>query len=242
MPTTADPTPVVLLHGWGGSYTDTWQDSSLEQALTAAGRTLLRIDLPGHGPLPVSHNASDYTEIARQLDDKLPPSGQLDGVGFSLGGKLLLELASQRPQRFRRLVIAGVGTNIFHREAGETVAKALLDGIAPDAPAALRAVVEAARQSVNDPRGLAAVIRRPSQPVEPDALAAVHAEVLLVVGTGDGIAGALEPLVRALPRATSVVIDGLDHVSTPQADEFSTAAANFIVTGDRSATPPIDQQ
>jgi pimeloyl-ACP methyl ester carboxylesterase len=233
--------PVVLLHGWGGSYADTWQGSPLERALNAARRPLVRVDLPGHGHDPASHEASDYVNIAQQLDEKLSPSAQLDGIGFSLGGKLLLELASQRPERFRRLVIGGVGANIFHREAGEAVAAALLNGVAPDAPAALRSVVEAARESINDPLALAAVIRRPSHPISPDALGAVRAEVLLVVGGADGIAGAWEPLARALRCPRSVIVDGLDHVSTPSSNEFATAAANFILAGDPPATSPTDQ-
>jgi len=115
----ADPAPVVLLHGWGGTYQTTWSGSVLERRLRAAGRTVAGLDLPGHGPGPVSHEPKDYELIASQLAMILPHAVVMDGVGFSLGGKLLLQLAAGHPGRFRRLVIGGVGANLFRPENGE---------------------------------------------------------------------------------------------------------------------------
>ena len=110
--------PVVLVHGWGGTYRSTWSESPLERSLIRAGRTVLGVDLPGHGRTPAPHDPRAYAYIAGQLGDKLPAGRAIDAVGFSLGGKLLLQLAACHPERFRRLVIAGVGANLFRRRTG----------------------------------------------------------------------------------------------------------------------------
>ena len=118
-----DPTPVVLLHGWGGSYAATWRNSTLEHSLRAAGRQVIELDLPGHGTGPVSHEPSDYEFIADLVAESLPADSVLDAIGFSLGGKLLLQLAAEQPARFRRLAVGGVGGNLFRPEAGEAMAE-----------------------------------------------------------------------------------------------------------------------
>lgn len=226
-----DPTPVVLLHGWGTSYATTWRGSELEKSLRDAGRSIVELDLPGHGAGAVSHDPADYEFIADLLARSLPAEVQLDAVGFSLGGKLLLQLAAEQPDRFRRVVVGGVGGNVFRPEAGEAVSRGLLEGLPDDSPAVLRAVVEEARASGNDLHGLAAVIRRPPRPVAPEALSAIRADVLLVVGTDDGIAGAPEALTAALPEAETAVIEGLDHLSTHTSAEFQNRAAAFVLAG-----------
>lgn len=227
--------PVVLLHGWGGSYSGTWQDSDLVRSLHRAGRKVIGIDLPGHGRGPVSHEPGDYEFIADLVAAALPRDVVLDAAGFSLGGKMLLQLAAEQPRRFRRLAIGGVGENLFRPEAGDAVSAALLDGLPSDASAALRSVVEEARSSGNDPLALSAVIRRPPRPIDPDVLRAIHADVLLVVGTDDVIAGSLTPLADAMPTAGAVVVPGLDHMSTPRSPEFQGRAAAFLLrTGERA--------
>lgn len=167
--TRTDPPPVVLAHGWGGSYDQTWRGSGLESDLTAAGRIVLTVDLPGHGRRPCSHRPADYSDIAEQLWACLPQAEQLDAVGYSLGGKLLLRLAAEHPGSFRRLVILGVGQNAFVPEDGELLATALLQGIPDHAPESLRTLLEEVRCSGNDLESLAAVIQRP-----PDKIGRAH--------------------------------------------------------------------
>ncbi|MET8427700.1 alpha/beta fold hydrolase [Nocardia sp. NPDC004860] len=228
----AGPAPIVLLHGWGGSYATTWRGSRLEKVLKGAGREVLELDLPGHGIRPASHSPADYEFLTDQIDEALPPDIVLDGVGFSLGGKLLLQLAVQHPRRFRRLVIGGVGANLFRPEAGEAVSRALIQGLGPDAPDALRSVVAEALASGNDPLAMAAVVRRPPRLVSRDALATIRSEVLLVVGSNDRIADGADPLARAIPSARTIIVEGLDHTSTPSSTEFQDQAAGFVLANE----------
>lgn len=220
--------PVVLAHGWGGSYDGTWRGSRLESELVAAGRTVVAVDLPGHGLGPSSHDPADYADIAEQLWARLPQDGPLDAVGYSLGGKLLLRLAAEHPRRFRRLAILGVGQNAFVPENGELIATALSHGTPDSAPEGLRTLLEEVRSSGNDPHALAAVIRRPPRVLDLPALAGIEAEVLLVVGEDDDVAGAPDALAGGLPHNRLLRLPGLGHSATPTARAAQQAAAAFL--------------
>ena len=41
--------PVVLVHGWGGSFLNTWQKSGFTALLEDADRAVIGVDLLGHG-------------------------------------------------------------------------------------------------------------------------------------------------------------------------------------------------
>lgn len=232
----AGTAPVVLVHGWGGSAHMTWDGTLLERGLTADGREVVGVDLPGHGPAGGSPDPDDYACIAAQLSERLPERlpdrPGLDAVGFSLGGKLLLQIAASEPARFRRLVIAGVGGNLFRREDGDSLAAALVGGVPPDElPTPVGDVARAAIASGNDRAAMAAVIRRPFRPVAPADLAAIRAEVLLVVGDRDVVAGDVAALLAALPDARLVRVPDLDHVGTPRSVVLADAAQQFLRRG-----------
>ena len=41
--------PVVLIHGWAGSFRETWQSTGMDALLEDCGRTVAGVDLLGHG-------------------------------------------------------------------------------------------------------------------------------------------------------------------------------------------------
>jgi pimeloyl-ACP methyl ester carboxylesterase len=55
----------------------------------------------------------------------------------------------------------------------------------------------------------------------------VRLPVLVVLGDQD-FAGPAEPLVDALPDATLVMLDGVDHLATPMNFGFIDAALGFL--------------
>ena len=57
--------PVVLVHGWGGSFRTTWRQSGFTELLADAGRTVIGVDLLGHGAAPKPHDPADV----RRPDD-----------------------------------------------------------------------------------------------------------------------------------------------------------------------------
>jgi len=83
--------PLLLVHGLGSSR-NAW--TPLLPAL-ARERTLILIDLPGHGASPAEADSFSFAGLARSLDAWLTAEA-LDGVdmaGSSMGARLVLEMA-----------------------------------------------------------------------------------------------------------------------------------------------------
>jgi pimeloyl-ACP methyl ester carboxylesterase len=224
--------PVVLVHGWGGSFSATWERSGMTALLADADRPVIGVDLLGHGTAPKPHDAAAYADLTARVLDALPED-PVDAVGFSLGALTVLRAAVAHPERFNRLVLAGIGRNVFERDdAGTERILAALDAGADD-PATIddntaRLFVQYAHQPGNDPVALAAVLRRPERgPLTHDAVAAVCCPVLVVVGDRDFVHPADE-LVAALPNARQVVLRHTDHFATPESFGFIDATLDFL--------------
>ena len=86
------------------------------------GANRSRWSCPGHGQgSAITPIRPSYADLAGSAAESTLPSQPFDAVGYSLGGKLLLELAIRLPGRIGRMVLGGVGDNVF---APETVAAA----------------------------------------------------------------------------------------------------------------------
>jgi pimeloyl-ACP methyl ester carboxylesterase len=226
--TAADATPVVLVHGWGGSFAATWRRSGFTELLADAGRPVIGVDLLGHGEAPKPHDPAAYADLTERIADVLPAE-PVDAVGFSLGALTLLRLAVRRPSAFRRLVVAGIGRNAFERDdAVRERILAALDGVADPEDNLARLFAQYAGQPGNDRVALAAVMRRTDgAALTSDELAAVTAPVLVVIGDRD-FAGPADQLVEALPDARLVVLRNVDHFATPESFGFIDATLEFL--------------
>lgn len=120
----------VFLHGFMGSGSD-WQHIATK--LAAQGQTVLVLDLPGHNP-----NNSDLASVATLsfawlcdwLHHKLTAAGlnqpaAVRLVGYSLGGRLALAAASQKPHWLHSLVLESASPGISDPAARQT--RAALD-------------------------------------------------------------------------------------------------------------------
>ncbi len=224
MPEDACP-PVVLVHGLAASFDRTWLDNGWVDLLDDVGRDVVRVDLLGHGAAEKPHDPAAYADMERVLAAALPP-GPVDGVGFSLGARALLRIASQEPRRFRRLVVAGVGANLFRTDDPEPIAKAIVEG-ADEADRVGQHFSQLASSPGNDPLALAACLRRVPPPLGRAELGAIDLPVLVVLGDRD-FAGPPDPLLEALPDPHLVVLRGVDHFATPKAFGFLEAALGFL--------------
>jgi pimeloyl-ACP methyl ester carboxylesterase len=220
--------PVVLVHGWGGSFESTWQRSGFTDLLADAGREVVGIDLLGHGTAPKPHDSAAYADLGTRVLELLPDE-PVDAIGFSLGAMTLLRVAAMHPERFRTLVLAGIGKNVVDPEddhAGERIAAAI-EGTAPDSDTHAHVFAQYAHQAGNDPVALAAIMRRPRSPMSPELLTGATCPILVVIGDKD-FAGPGEPLVDALPNATLKVLRNVDHFATTEAFGMWDAALEFI--------------
>lgn len=226
MADTTPAPPVLLLHGFATSAARTWRDNGWIDLLRDAGREVLAPDLLGHGTAPKPHDPAAYDDVERLVADSLPP-GPIDAIGFSLGARVILTLASDEPDRFARIVLAGVGANLFRDDDPELIARALLGEDTSDNPVA-RYFRGLASSPEADPTALVAYLRRPHhRPLDDERLAAITCPVLVVLGDRD-FAGPADPLLERLPTAELVVLPGVDHFATPKDFGFLDAALEFV--------------
>ncbi|WP_270238782.1 alpha/beta fold hydrolase [Rothia kristinae] len=116
--------PVLLVHGLAVTAAQCWVRTGWTRAL--AHRDLVLIQLPGHGDPAPAAGASASGEIPVEEDDGVPgllaailEAGAeaceslgvpvlLDGLGYSLGARLLWQLAREEPEALCRLVLGGL--------------------------------------------------------------------------------------------------------------------------------------
>lgn len=223
--------PVVLLHGCGGSPEQAFGQTGWVEAFRAAGRQVCAVRLPGHGRESPSHDPAAYADMALSALTDLPP-GACDVVGFSLGAKLALDIAVRWPGRVRRMVLGGIGDNAFAPETvGEAAAAALEHGAGPDTPPGVRAFLCTWDPALNDPLAVAAVLRRPANPVlDEGRVQAIAAPVLVVNGADDFVMKLGSQLFAAL-GATPHVLPGVGHFDLTAQTEFRDIAVRFLGEG-----------
>jgi pimeloyl-ACP methyl ester carboxylesterase len=220
--------PVMLVHGFASSYEQNWRQPGWADLLRDEGRRVIGVDLLGHGQAGRPHDPAAYADLEQSLLTALPPAGPVDAVGFSLGAELLLRAAAAAPERFRRIVIAGVGDGVFRPGDSEPVVRAVKSGQADEsASPAAAALARFARAPGNDPAALAACLLRPRTPLTLAEVARIQAQALVVLGERDFAWPAVE-LVAALPGARFAALPGTDHFGTPREFRFVQAALDFL--------------
>lgn len=219
--------PVMLVHGWGGSFRQTWVSTPLVPLLEDAAREVIGVDLLGHGEAPKPHDAAAYNDMSARIIEALP-AGPVDAVGFSLGAMTLLRTAISRPRAFRRLVLAGIGENVFRRDPERTKRiVAAVRGEVSDDDVMANLFAQYAASPGNDREALALVMERDHEPFSTAELTNVTCPVLVVIGDKD-FAGPGEPLADALPNASLKTLRNVDHFATPEKFSFIDAVLDFV--------------
>lgn len=242
--------PVVLLHGWAlhaGLFTP------LLPAFARAHR-VLAADLPGHG-----HSTAPATWTLDAVVDALAHTfdaeGELDVLGWSLGGLVALAWARAQPGRVRRLVLVGTSPRFVAGDGWpHAMAPVTLQRFADELRVAYRPTLQRFLtlqvQGSDDGKATLAALRHalhargtPDPSVLSDALEVlggadlrdaipgIGQRTLVVAGDRDTLAplGASRWLAAALPRATLVEIPGAAHapfLSHP--DAFVAAVLPFL--------------
>jgi pimeloyl-ACP methyl ester carboxylesterase len=223
----------MLVHGWGGSFATTWQQSGFTELLADAGRTVIGVDLLGHGQAPKPHDPEAYADLTTRIVEALPDQ-PVDAIGFSMGAMTLLRVAMTQPHRFHRIVVAGIGRNVFERD--DAARDRILAAIESDGASQhhesndnqARLFAQYAAQPGNDPLALAAAMRAPSaSAITREHLAAITCPVLVAVGDRDFVLPA-DQLVEALPNARYVELRRTDHFATPESFDFIDATLEFL--------------
>lgn len=211
---------VVLVHGFASNRQTNWIGPGWYDALTKAGRRVLALDLRGHGLSDKPHDAAAYDEalMARDVIALLDHAGlsQADYIGYSMGGFIGVSAVAQAPDRFGRVVLAGIGKNytdasiVDPHDIAEGLLAPSLDDVRGQVPRQFRRFAES---SGNDLKALAACMLRPRRSLGPSDLAHVQSPVLVVTGEKDTISGPPEPLAALFPNGRCALIPGREHMN-----------------------------
>lgn len=220
--------PIVLVHGWGGSFASTWQSSGFTELLRDARREVIGVDLLGHGTAPKPHEPEAYADLTARVLDAMPDT-PVDAVGFSLGAITLLRIAIDQPHRFRKLVLAGIGKTLFDDDpTGTERIIAGLEGTAPPDDNIARLFAQYGKQPGNDLAALTAVMKRPrGEQFTPELVARATCETRVIIGDKD-FAGPGDALANALPLGSLTTLRNVDHFATPESFGFIDAALEFL--------------
>ncbi|MEO7908205.1 MAG: 2-succinyl-6-hydroxy-2,4-cyclohexadiene-1-carboxylate synthase [Roseiflexaceae bacterium] len=229
--------PLLLLHGFTGSAA-TW--TPLITTLSPHFRTLAP-DLIGHGRSDSPPDAGRY-RMERCVGDLLALLDTLeiarpDVLGYSMGGRVAMQLAAAAPERIGALVLESSSpgiADVAERQTRIVADEALADQIVRDGleafverwehlplfasqaalPAETRARLHAQRLR-NDPLGLANSLRGMGTGQQEslwDRLAGLDVRTLLIAGQLDAKYRVLAGEMRALlPNAHAVIVPGAGH-------------------------------
>jgi pimeloyl-ACP methyl ester carboxylesterase len=224
--------PVVLVHGWGGSFRHTWQEPGIDALLHDSGRSVVGIDLLGHGNAEKPHAPEAYDNLSQWLLDQIPDKfPTVDIIGFSLGALTTLGALLTQPERFRRVILAGIGDGVFGGQDNSRHQRIVdaLEGNGALDDTFSQMFVQYAHQPGNDSLALTAIMKRPpSPPITTEQLASISTEVLVVIGDKD-FAGPSDLLASSFPQGKLCVLKNTDHFATTESFSFIDALLDFMM-------------
>lgn len=227
-----DAVPAVLVHGFGGDR-DSWM---VLEPLLAEERTVVALDLPGHGASGRDVGAGTVAALAAILVGTLDALGfgKAHLVGHSLGGAVALAAAAAEPGRAASLTLvapAGVGPEI---DGGYLAAFLAADRRKElkDALGRLFADPEAVdRRMVDD------VLRMKRQDGVPEALAGIAAACF-----PDGRQAAdLRPALAGLACPVTVVWGEADRILPPTQAEGLPEAVTIVRIAGAGHMPHLEK-
>jgi pimeloyl-ACP methyl ester carboxylesterase len=248
-----DGSPVLLLHGWGGSV---FMFRHNMTALAEAGYRAIAVDLRGHGlsEKPIGRGlystdrmVADVREVADRLE--VP---RMALVGQSMGGAIALRLALSDPARVARLALinpAGL-SGIPLVRAGRLFRSPLFDRVVHRILPrwVIRRILAVAygdpgRLSERDVDEYWAPSQFPAyaqamraltcefdwDPVALEELATLRLPILVIVGGADRLITWTQAAAARVPSAKVVVVDGAGHVLVDERpDDVNSLLLDFL--------------
>jgi 3-oxoadipate enol-lactonase len=219
---------VVVLCSSLGAPAAMWD----RQLPALAGRTVVRVDHPGHGDAPLA-DVEDVADLAQRVLAAVD-GDRFSFVGLSLGGAIGMRLALDAPDRLDRLVLASTSPR-FGEPAQwvERAATVRAYGLGAIVDAVLARWFTPAFDDVDtyrelflntDPEGYARCCEALSRFDVRDALSAVDVPTLVIAGADDPStpAAEVEAIARSIPNARfELIADAAHLVNVQRANDFN---------------------
>ncbi|WP_323958723.1 alpha/beta fold hydrolase [Arthrobacter sp. JZ12] len=240
--TASELRPVLLLHGFASSAKLNWIDSGWVRALTEAGRTVITMDLPGHGASAAPEEMDAYSpsriraDLLQILQDahvhpivENQPATGVDIIGYSLGSRLAWEFGATQPELVHRMVLGGPGSGdplaAFDLAAAQ---RFLSDGTPINDKSTQELLRMAQLIHTNDIFALLTMVeaikREPYIPAE----AVPRMPLLLVAGDADERAETMPELAALSGQAEVLWLPGRTHANAVTSRAFKEAALEFL--------------
>jgi pimeloyl-ACP methyl ester carboxylesterase len=225
-----DGKPIVLVHGFASHYRLNWVGTRWQETLTNTGFRVIGLDCRGNGASHKPHDPAAYALATmaadvRRLLDYLGIE-LADYLGYSMGARVGLQAVVDYPDRWRRVVLGGLGLKGAFDQAS-SIAHAMRGG-SPENDVAKSFHEFAAAQPANDLDALAACIEGQQQAFDDAQLASIRVPILIVVGEKDELASSAPELVERIPTARLVTVSARDHMGTVPSRDFKAAAQAFL--------------
>ena len=212
--------PVVLVHGWGGSFAHHLAGTGLGGAPPGrrAHRHRRRSPRPRHRAQAARARGLRRPHHPRSSRRSRPTARSMPS-GSRWAPRRCSNWPARHPERFGRIVVGGIGANLFRDDAdGRRRIVAAVRGQVTDTDVRSQLFAQYAGQPGNDPVALAAVLRAASRAQRARPPSAGRRQL---PGAGRAWATTTSPArptrwSEALPDARLVVLKNTDHFATPE--------------------------
>ena len=228
--------PVILVHGFASRAEHNWGITGWYKTL-APNYRVIALDCRGHGQSDKPHDVNAYggrvmeEDVIRLIDHLGIRRALL--MGYSMGGHLAMGLLAHHPDRFRAVVLGGIGVGggVSRPEERKRIVAALL---ATDASTVTELRARQFRQfaeaNKNDLKALAACMGSKRPPIPLHEFTNNMVPVLVVAGTKDDVIGRPEDLAIGIPHAQLLKLQGRDHLNAPGDKNYHLAVLKFFAS------------
>jgi len=220
--------PVMLVHGFASNDEVTWGRTGWTRALQDAGRSVITLDLRGHGESDKPVDAESYApaRLGADLVAVLESADveRADLLGYSMGNRVISAMTALAPERARRVVIGGAGPNELFASWDLDEARAVLLRDEVSGNPLIEQVLRPAISAGADREALLACIEGVA-----GAPLSIPGDIptLFVVGEDDAVPTGVRELALEWD-SDLVTIPRRDHVSTLTSRAFKDAAIAFL--------------